>query len=166
MPGTKQWRQAGWKVESVPFHRGPSPEPVGGGAIRQKHSRLLQLRSAPCRTTETARTTVATDCVGRPRVAAARARSAPPQNRIPSRPVRIHASIVRSAARGVGASVGVCQTAEGNLSFVTASPVDSRLDPRIIRCGPKAADCLNVQRITMQLLRPLKNSLILVLLSF
>ena len=93
------------------------------------------------------------DCVGRPRVAAARARSAPPQNRIPSRPVRIHASIVRSAARGVGASVGVCQTAEGNLSFVTASPVDSRLDPRIIRCRPKAADCLNVQRITMQMLR-------------
>ncbi len=74
-------------------------------------------------------------------------------NPIKARPVRIHASIVRSAARGVGASVGVCQTAEGNLSFVTASPVDSRLDPRIIRCGPKAADCLNVQRITMQMLR-------------
>src|SRR6266436_3913391 len=86
-PERKQPRQPEVKVESVRFHRDPTPGPTAGGAIRQKYLRLLLLRSAPCQTTMKVRKT-AVQCAAWPAVAAGKFRSAPPQIRIPSAPDR------------------------------------------------------------------------------
>ena len=82
----KQSPQPRSKDESVPFGRDPIPGPIGGGAIRQRHSQLLQLRSVRCRNTAMIRKAVPQLRAAWPEVAAERARSASPQNRIPSGP--------------------------------------------------------------------------------
>src|SRR5260370_30387120 len=86
MPERRQLRQPGPKNESVRFGRDPTHGPIGGSATPKKHSRLLQPRSEPYRTTATARRTAPGECVERPGVAARRARSEPLQTRTPSRP--------------------------------------------------------------------------------
>ena len=66
--------------------RDPIPGPIGCSSTLRQHSRRPQPPSVLCRTTGTDRTILTQGCVARIESVGETVRSAPPQNRTPSRP--------------------------------------------------------------------------------